>query len=103
MDYSNTPAGKDPQLWDLAKRRASFKSHMVVYIVVNIFLWAVWFFSKGGYNSFEIGRRSFPWPAWPTLGWGIGLAFHYIGAYVTPQNNSAEAEYEKLIQQKSKQ
>jgi hypothetical protein len=33
------------------------------------------------------------------LGWGIGIAFHYMGAYVTPKNNSVHKEYEKLQQQ----
>jgi hypothetical protein len=33
------------------------------------------------------------------VGWGIGLFFHWMGAYVFPRENSVEREYEKLKQQ----
>ena len=85
-------SGKDPELWEIAKRRASFKSHLGVYIVVNIFLWAIWFLTADN----DAGRGRYPWPVWSTLGWGIGLLFHFLGAYVYPKENSAEKEYEKL-------
>ncbi len=64
------PEGKDPQLWDIAKRRASFKTHLATYVIINVFLWAIWFFTDGDrYGS------NLPWPVWSTLGWGIGLVF----------------------------
>ena len=85
-------SGKDPELWEIAKRRASFKSHLGVYIVVNIFLWAIWFLTADN----DAGRGRYPWPVWSTLGWGIGLLFHFLGAYVYSKENSAEKEYEKL-------
>ena len=38
-----------------------------------------------------------PWPIWPTLGWGLGVAFNYFDAYSSPDKQSAiEREYEKL-------
>jgi hypothetical protein len=37
------------------------------------------------------------------LGWGIGVAFHYIGAYVTHHQTSVDREYNKLMQQQTKQ
>ncbi len=95
MSYQQrTPEGKDPQLWDIALRRASFKRHFVTYVIVNAFLWALWYFTGN-----ETYGSSLPWPAWSTLGWGIGLAFHYISAYVTTQSNAVDKEYEKLKQQ----
>ena len=94
--YNTTPPDKDPQLWEIAQRRASFKSHLGTYIVINIFLWAIWYFTDGsGY-----GRGNWPWPVWSTLGWGIGLLFHFMGAYVFPKSNSVEREYEKLSRDK---
>jgi len=30
------------------------------------------------------------------IGWGIGLAFAYLKAYVYPKNGATEREYEKL-------
>ena len=89
-----TPEGKDPELWRIAQRRASFKSHLMVYLIVNAFLWAVWFFN-GGMERWDQGYMR-PWPLFTTLGWGIGLAFHFLGAYVSPRFNSPEREYEKL-------
>ncbi|MBK8712807.1 MAG: 2TM domain-containing protein [Niastella sp.] len=88
------PEGKDPYLWEIAQKRASFKSHLITYILVNTFLWAIWYFSSQ--QPIEGWDNKFPWPIWPTLGWGIGLAFHFAGAYIFPEANSIEKEYEKL-------
>jgi len=89
--------GRDPQLWEIAKRRVCFKNHIVSYILVISFLWGVWYFSGSHWNGNE---HHYPWPIWPTIGWGIGLLFHYLGAYVYPRENSVEQEYEKLIRTK---
>jgi cytochrome c oxidase assembly factor CtaG len=82
---------KDQQLWEIAQKRASFKRHLMTYIVINIFMWIIW--AMTGAHTYN---RGMPWPLWSTLGWGIGLAFHYFGAYVTTGDNSVEREYEKL-------
>lgn len=83
---------RDPKVWEMAQRRVSFKNHLAVYIIVNIFLWGIWYFytdDNGGY-----------WPVYSTFGWGIGLAFHFLGAYVFPKENSVEREYDKMIRNK---
>lgn len=98
----NINSNKDPQLWEIAKKRASFKGHLATYLVVNGFFWAIWYFS-GSHDREEIFEAPFPWPVWPMLGWGVGLVFHYIGAYVFPKSNSAEEEYQKLLKEKNKQ
>jgi 2TM domain len=89
-------SGRDPQLWEIAKRRASFKYHLGTYVVVNGFLWAIWLLT----DNDRAGDGRYPWPIWSTLGWGIGLFFHFLGAYVYPKENSAEKEYEKLLRNK---
>jgi len=96
MNY-HQPAheGKDPQLWDIAQRRASFKRHFATYFIMSAFFWVLWYFTGGP----DYNRGHLPWPVWPTLGWGIGISFHYMGAYVTPRSNSVDKEYEKLKQQ----
>lgn len=99
MNYTQTPPDKDPQMWDLAQKRAAFKRHLATYIIINGFLWLLWYFTAGNGDSY----RGLPWPIWSTLGWGIGLAFHYVGAYVTPKDNAADREYEKLMRDKNKQ
>ena len=100
MSYNqNAPEGKDPHLWEIAQRRASFKRHLATYIAINLFFWGIWWFNRNDAHGTD-----HPWPIWPMFGWGIGLAFHYIAAYVSYKNNDVESEYQKLIdKQKNKQ
>lgn len=76
----------DSKLWQQAKARAEFKTHLAAYTIINGSLWLIWLFTGGVY--------SYPWPIWPTIGWGIGLVFNYLAVYKF--NNTAEREYEKL-------
>ena len=96
--HQPAPEGKDPVLWELAQKRATFKGHLVTYIIVNAFFWVLWYFT-GQHLEDESG---FPWPIWPMFGWGIGLAFHFAGAYVFPKHNTVENEYQKLKSQQNK-
>lgn len=85
---------RDERLWRMAKRRADFKKHLTSYVLVNLFLWGLWWFTTGQY---DIPTGPVPWPAWVTLGWGLGLAFNYFEAYGDGDKQSAiEREYEKL-------
>ena len=86
------PEGKDPVLWQQAKKRAGFKTQAIIYVLVNGFLWALWYFN----NSHKDSDGGIPWPLWPTLGWGIGLAFSFVGAYLSSGSTAVEREYEKL-------
>jgi hypothetical protein len=101
--YQPAPEGKDPVLWEIAQKRGSFKTHAVTYIIVNAFLWGIWFLTSSNhvdFNIYNIRHSYIPWPLWSTVGWGIGLAFHFAGAYIFPQANSVEREYEKLKKNK---
>ena len=90
---------KNQELWKVAIKRAKFKRHLVSYFIINAFLWAIWYMTAGIYseNLREIG---IPWPAWATLGWGIGLAFNYFEAYHVSGMNAIQKEYEKLLNEK---
>ena len=94
-DFQTNDKGRDHVLWGIAQRRVSFKYHLVAYIIMNEFFWILWALTgeKNDYNGL-------PWAVWPTFGWGIGLFFHFLGAYVFTKQNSVEKEYEKLINQK---
>jgi hypothetical protein len=46
--------------------RRDLASHFVAYVVVNLFLVAVWAFTGAGYF----------WPAWVIFVWGSGLVLH---------------------------
>lgn len=97
MSYRPVPQDKDPQLWQLAQRRVSFKYHLGMYVAMNLFFWCIWYFS---------GERetagSWPWPLLPMTGWGIGLLFHYLRTYVYSKSNLIESEYEKLKENQNK-
>ena len=92
-NFEKTPDDKDPALWIIASKRARFKKSFTVYVIVNIFLWALWFVTNDDHN---FSRHHFPWPLWATLGWGLGMAFQYADAYMNGSSNSVEKEYEKL-------
>lgn len=82
---------KEKMLWKMAKKRVAFRKHLFTYIVVNGFLWMIWFFL--GVTTHVNGV---PWPAWPMVGWGVGLAFNFYSAYFDNRADAVEREYEKL-------
>jgi hypothetical protein len=90
-EYYPVPEGKDPYLWRKAQMRAAFKAHALAFVLVNVFLVGVWYFT-GPYA----GRDVYFWPVWPLLGWGIGLASHGFAAYSSGAENAVEREYRKL-------
>ncbi|MCU0433935.1 MAG: 2TM domain-containing protein [Bacteroidia bacterium] len=81
---------REKELWKKAKRRVGFRRHLIIYLLVNTFLWCVWFFTGREHSE------GFPWPVFPMLGWGIGLAFDFFGAYINNGSDAIEREYEKL-------
>ncbi|HEX6914637.1 MAG TPA: 2TM domain-containing protein [Chitinophagaceae bacterium] len=87
---------RDEKLWRTARKRAAFKRNLYAYIVVNLFLWAIWWFTQG--RDFLEDRRGIPWPLWVMLGWGFALAFQYFSAYQGSRSDLAEQEYERLKQ-----
>lgn len=58
-----------------AEEKMGFFVHFGVYILVNVLLIFVWWFTNGG--------DVFPWFIFPLIGWGIGLGAHFIGVYAT--------------------
>lgn len=83
---------REQELWKLAKKRVGFKRHLATYIIINSFLWALWYFTD--HNEEEYG--GVPWPIFPMLGWGIGLMFSFLNAYVFTKHDSVQKEYDKL-------
>jgi hypothetical protein len=90
---------RDEQLWKLAKKRADFKRSLLVYIVINAFLWAIWWFTDG---QFSWSWGNFPWPIWVMLGWGIGIVFQYFDAYGGNKEDLREREYRKLKEEQER-
>lgn len=86
---------KDPELWKMAKRRAEFKYHALIYFIMNIIFWTIWYLSLKNNPSPPMKINTIPWPVWPMAGWGIGLLFNYLYAYKS-NKSMAEKEYQKL-------
>lgn len=85
------PHQKEDILWQQAKRRVAFKASLSAYLLVNLALVVIWYFTSGPHSYF--------WPIWPMIGWGIGIAIQYAGAYHANQLFSVEEEYRKLKEQ----
>jgi 2TM domain len=45
------------------KKKRDFKTHVLMYVTVNVFLVVIWAIADSG----------FFWPIFPILGWGIGV------------------------------
>jgi hypothetical protein len=57
------------------KRKAAFKIHFLVYVMVNVILFAIWIIIAVPTGSW------FPWPVFPLLGWGVGVGVHAWTTY----------------------
>jgi hypothetical protein len=54
------------------KERQDFIIHLAAFVGSNLIIWGLWFFLLFG---------PFPWPIFVTLGWGIGIVFHFLSYY----------------------
>jgi len=86
MSDAGHSGGEREQAIERLKKRRDFQGHLVAYVVVNAFLWAIWAATGAGY----------PWPAWVTGGWGIGLLLNAWDVYF--RNPISDAEIEREIQ-----
>ena len=91
---------RDERSWKTAIRRAKFKRSLLSYVLVILFLWAIWWFTDGRYYDDEWG---IPWPVWVMLGWGLGLVFQYLRAYGGDDEDRVEKEYNRLKQKEEQQ
>ena len=85
----------DEEILKIAKKRVEEKKgffvHLCVYIVVNIGLVLLWWWTSGGSGH--------PWFVWTLGGWGIGLIFHALGVFVFNKETSWERkEIEKEVE-----
>lgn len=80
------PGGEREQALERLKKRRDFQGHVVAYLVVNAALWGIWAATGAGY----------PWPAWISGGWGIGLVLNawevYFRAPITETDVQQEIE-----------
>ena len=58
----------------IVKEKRGFYIHFIIYLLVNILLFAQWWYITGG--------EGFAWPITTTIGWGIGIIAHFIGVFI---------------------
>jgi hypothetical protein len=76
----------DEQIIFKAKKQAGFRIHFIIFLITLPCNWLIWWFTGKGYM----------WPIWPTLGWGVGLLFHYVGIYHSDKFFSVAKQMKKL-------
>lgn len=78
----------------MAKARVGFKSHLAVYVLVNLMLAGMWLVTRGNTWDWENmgGSGSYYWPVWTHLGWGLGVALHGFFAFGPGQGMQAREE-----------
>jgi fatty acid desaturase len=57
------------------KEKRDFRNHAATYVIVNLFMVAIWFIG---------GADGYFWPIWVMVPWGVGLAFHGWNVYNNP-------------------
>lgn len=80
------PTSEHEQAVRRLKKRRDFQGHIVAYVVINAAIWAIWATTGAGY----------PWPAWVSGAWGIGLALNAWGVYF--RSPIAEADVEREME-----
>jgi membrane protein YdbS with pleckstrin-like domain len=52
--------------------KRGFWIHFLVFLLTNPVIWLVWYLTGSSY----------PWPAWASGSWTVGVIFHYLGVFV---------------------
>lgn len=90
------PQARDPYLWQKAKARAKFQSHLLVYGFVNGGLWLLWALTPHG-------RELLPWPIWSTAFWGFGLLTQGLAAYAGHgRAERTQRAYDRLLREQQR-
>jgi len=70
------------------KKKRDFQGHLLVYVLVNAFIVAIWAVTGSG----------FFWPIFPIIGWGIGVVLNAWDVYRAdePDEDRIRREMEML-------
>ena len=75
-----------------AEARYGFLWHLPIYVIVNLGLVGIWYFSD----------RSFFWPIFSIFFWGIGLVSHWMTAYHNPNSSWVERETQRILEEEKR-
>lgn len=71
----------DPKLYKQASRRVAFKSHVFIYILINLLLWVVWAFIFRKPDDPAADTTFFKCILFVSIVWFIILLVHYVIVY----------------------
>ena len=78
------PGTERERAFERIKKRRDFQTHLVAFFVINAATWTIWGVTGAGY----------PWPAWLTGAWAIGVFFNAWDIYVRRPITDSEVERE---------
>src|SRR4051794_39951939 len=81
---ATSPDGLREQALRSLKQRRDFQTHAFVYLTFNVIVWILWAIMGSG----------FPWPAFMTAGWGIGVLFNAWDVYVRRPITEGDVQHE---------
>jgi 2TM domain len=84
---STIPDEKLLQIKNSIHKKVKFYSALGAYLIICTFLTFLDYFDKS-----RSGIYTIDWVYWVWLGWGIGIAFSFLGAFILPDYE------EKMIQ-----
>lgn len=87
----------DERLWRIARKRAEFRKSLYSYVVVNLFMWLIWWFTSGRIT----GLTGTPWPVWVMLGMGFSIALKYFDAYKGSKSDLTDEEYDRIKRERN--
>ncbi|MCL2235132.1 MAG: 2TM domain-containing protein [Defluviitaleaceae bacterium] len=113
LEVSDLHPVPDMKLMKLARQRVImrtvFKGLCASYVIVNIFLVAVWFFTSGGVGNFSFarfgdffaGNLPYFWPGWVMAGWGlalviVGIVFTMVSRVPADFERHVRDEYDRI-------
>ena len=86
---STTQAEVRAQAIRSLRRKRDFRGHIVAFLIVLGAFWVVWAVMAVQLDAW------FPWPVFPTVGWGIGLALHAWSVYGPPPRPMTEESIQR--------
>ena len=73
------------------RAKRGFWVHSAIYLTVIASLFVIWAMTSATY----------PWPIWPTLGWGIGVIAHGASVYLW-RSEISEAAIDRELQRQGR-
>ena len=70
------------------ENRQGFIIHSMLFVVVNLALFAIWRVTGHGY----------PWFLWPLFGWGIGIVAHALSLAFGPGSESERRAIDRELE-----